>query len=99
VVYSVYNHAFEGRLSENFVNKATSINKQIDKEEFIYFNESDNEGLDKGAIEFSDAVIIAGNQVNGTVRTMLDTIKKPKLELSNDEDYLSKYKAFYEEIL
>jgi starch synthase len=99
VVYSVYNNDFEGKLSDNFINKATSINKQIDKEEFIYFNESSNEGLDKGAIEFSDAVIIAGDQVNGSVREMLDTIKKPKLELSNDEDYLSKYKAFYEEIL
>lgn len=99
VVYSVYNKYFEEKLNENFINKATSINKGIEEVDVTGYSESTNDGLDKGAIYYSDGIIVAGNQVNGDVAKTIETIEKPLLELNGEDDYLERHKTFYEDLL
>lgn len=99
VIYSVYDSYFDNELSDSFIKKATSINKDIKVEEFRYFIEKTNDGLDKGAIEYSDAVVWSGVNVNGTVKGMLDTINKPVLEFNDGENNMDKFREFYSNLL
>lgn len=99
VVYSVYNSYFDDKLNENFVTKATSINKGIEDVDVGAYAKNTNEGLDIGAIQYSDGVIVAGNHVNGEVVKSIEAIKKPVLELNGEDDYLAKHKEFYEGLL
>lgn len=98
VVYSVFNNYFDHKLPESFIQKATNINKGIEEVEVGAYKEGTNPSLDKGAIEFSDGVVIAGSQVNGEVRKAAEAIKKPLLELDGERD-LEQYKSFYEGLL
>ncbi len=98
VVYSVFNNYFDHKLPDSFIQKATNINKGIEEVELGSYKEGTNPSLDKGAIEFSDGVVIAGSQVNGEVRKAAEAIKKPLLELDGERD-LEQYKSFYEGLL
>ncbi len=99
IVYSVYRNSFEEKLSENFLKKAAQIQRVIKQENLDEYKDADNEGLNKGAISYSDAIIIGDAEVNGSVRKILSTIKKPVLELKDTENYLEDYINFYNSIL
>lgn len=99
IIYSLYKPFFKDKLSDEFITKAQLINKKINPKELAFYDESNNAGLDKGAIHKSDAVIIGSQDVNGEVKDFLDTIKKPVLELNGAEDYLDKYQEFYMQLL
>lgn len=99
IIYSVYKPFFTSKLPDSFIEKAPMINKKIDRKELTYFDESSNEGLDKGAIHKSDAVIIGSPEVNGEVKDFIGTIKKPVLELNAADNYLVKYQEFYTQLL
>lgn len=98
VIYSAFNNYFDEQLPENFIQKATNINKGIEEVEVGSYAGRTNQDLDKGAIEFSDGVVIAGSQVNDEVRKAAQAIKKPLLELNGERD-VEQYKSFYEGLL
>ncbi len=99
IIYSVYHNSFKEKLSENFLKKAAQIQRIIKQENLEQYKDADNEGLNMGAISFSDAVIIGDTEVNGSVRELLDTIKKPVLELNDSKNYLEDYINFYNSVL
>lgn len=99
VVYSLYDHSFDEKLSDNFAAKAPAINKDINQD-LGHYAEGTNIGLEKGAISFSDGIIISGEQVHEKVRSFVDKTNKPKLELHGESDgFKEKYKEFYESLL
>ncbi len=99
LVYSLYDTSFEEKISDNFAEKAASINKNI-KEDLGFYAEGTHPGLDKGAINFSDAVIISGDSIADDVISFVDESKKPKLDIKNEaEGYEEEYRKFYESLL
>lgn len=98
VVYSVFNNNFDEKLPDNFIQKATNINKGIEEAEVGDYAGGTNQSLDKGAIAFSDAVVLAGSDIDPEVRKAAKAIKKPLLELDGERD-LEQYKQLYEKLL
>ena len=56
-------------------------------------------GLNKAAINASDAVIKASETLNPELETYFKEIDKPKLDYQSPEDYIGAYSDFYDEIL
>jgi starch synthase len=98
VVYSVFNNTLTASVSDNFVQKATAINKGIEGEDMGPYAVRSIDALDLGAITFSDGVVLAGSQVNPETAQAAKAINKPLLELNGERD-LAQYKAFYEQLL
>ncbi len=98
IIYSVYSEGFKGKLSDNFLKKAPLIHRKVDQDKLAEYAEADNSGLNKGAITYSDAVIIEDKKVNGSVKKHLEAINKPVLELNDPED-LENYVGFYQSLL
>ena len=99
VVYSVYDQHEDFKLAENFVTKATQINKNIENKAMGLYDEGTFAGLEKGAMANSDAVILGNDNLNGEVRQFVEAIKKPVLKLENSENYWETYKEFYLSLL
>jgi len=99
LVYSLYNQSFEEKLSDTFASKAASINKEIE-EDLGFYAEGSNIGLDKGAITYSDAVILSGDAVHEEIKSFVEESKKPKFECQDEaEGYEEQYRIFYESLL
>lgn len=98
VVYSVFNNYFDSQLPDNFIQKATNINKGIDDAALGAYAGRTNQDLDKGAISFADGIVIAGSQVEDDVLAAAKAINKPLLELNGERD-VAQYTSFYESLL
>lgn len=98
VVYSVFNNTSNASLADNFVQKATAINKGIDGQDMGPFAGLTIDALDLGAMTYADGIVLAGSQVNAESVKSAKAINKPLLELNGERD-LAQYKAFYERLL
>ncbi len=98
LVYSLYNSGIELKFSEDFMSKA-SINN-LEPEDLVgYLGEKEVVDLDKGAINFTDAIIEGSENLEPSVSQMLKDIEKPILEHQSEEQYLSAYLDFYNVLL
>ena len=98
VVYSVYDDDFKAPLNKELKNKVKIegiTNKDIktikDNPDFVNFS--------KLAIENSDGVIKASQNINKDLEQYLDSIKKPTLEYQSEEKYIDAYSKFYDDLL
>lgn len=92
VVYSIYDSPFDQMYSDKFLAKA-SINNLTPSDLASYQNGS-GVTLHKGAIAYSDAVIVGSASVGDNV----PATDKPVLPFQ-EEDYLSTYLGFYNTLL
>jgi len=99
VIYSVYNNTFKESLPDSFLSKASLSQYNVDENGRVYYEEKNNIGLDKGAISFSDGIIIGSKDLKGELVNFIDTIKKPVLEFKDEDDYLDQYHQFYQDML
>src|SRR6056297_3408021 len=95
VVYSVYDDDFKKPLNKELKNKVKVegiTNKDLktikDNPDFVNFN--------KLAIENSDGVIKASQNINKKLEEHIDSLNKPKLEYQPEEEYIDAYSKFYD---
>lgn len=97
VVFSVYNNEFKPALNKNFAQKAMMDN--ISEEDMSGFGDTSFVGLNKAAMDISDAVIKASENVHPDLEEHFQSIDKPKLGYQNMEEYVKAYDGLYDEIL
>lgn len=97
VIYSVYEDGFEEKLAEGFKDKIRM--EGIEDNHLKYYDKADYVSLTKAAVEFSDAVIIAQENINADIAAHLKDCGKPVLGYQDEETYIDAYNSFYDELL
>ena len=93
VIYSLYNDAFEGKLSNEFAEKAL-IGSMTAEDVSNYGNT--HEELYKGAINYSDRVILAEDNIDEKLLKIVKDADIPVIDVKDDEDF-ENYSNLYEE--
>jgi len=97
VVFSLYDNEFKPALNKNFASKA--MMEGISEEAIADYSETSFNGLNIAAMNASDAVIKASENVNKELEEHFTGIDKPTLNYQSPEDYIDAYSDFYDEIL
>lgn len=95
IVYSFYNHTFEGKLNKDLAKKMKFDG--FTDEEVSGFEAADHKKLMETAIKYSNAVVKGSAELSEEVKTMIDDSKLPTLEFTEGE-YKEQYKPFYESL-
>ena len=93
IVTSIYNNGFEGALDKQFAEKVKFDNIDASKVEGIENPNYSN--LLINAIENSDALIKASENLPSELQAFLETSKKPVLEYNANETFADSYTDFY----
>lgn len=97
VIYSVYNDQFKSPLN-NILKEKLSKQTNIDSPELEYLNEISWQNLTKFAIANSNAIILAENNLDETIKKIVTENKKPFLDNIDEDDYVNVYNNFYDSI-
>lgn len=97
VVFSLYNNEFKPALNKNFAKKA--MMDGISDEAIADYSETSFNGLNIAAMNASDAVIKASENVNKELESHFTGMSKPTLDYQSPEEYVEAYSDFYDEIL
>jgi|TARA_B110000908_G_scaffold67606_1_gene81688 starch synthase len=95
IVYSFYNHTFEGKLNKDLAKKMKFDG--FTDEEVSGFEAADHKKLMETAIKYSNAVVKGSADLSEEVKTMIKASKLPTLEFT-DGEYKEQYKPFYESL-
>ena len=97
VVYSLYDDDFVGSFRNGYDKKLKMpgiIAKEIKwLKNPIYAN------IQKSALDFADAIVIASPNVNPDVEKYARSLNKPILEYQGEENYVDAYNEFYDKIM
>lgn len=93
IVVSLYNEPFEGKLSNNLIEKIKFDG--IDEEKLTVLKEATYNNLSKIAIDYSDAIIRGNFSLPLEVHNYLENIDKPVLEYKPEEEFAESYRDFY----
>lgn len=97
IVYSVYNNEFEGALDKRYIEKA--IIEDLDIADLKIAEDPTFININKLAVEYSDAVIAGSETINSEIETYIKESGKPFLSYHNEEEMISGFNAFYDEVL
>jgi len=97
IIFSLYNNEFDKPLNKDFAKKA--MMDDISEEDIADYSDTSFVGLNKAAMNASDAVIQASETLNPELEDYFKNINKPKLEYQSPEEYIEAYSNFYDEIL
>ena len=97
VVFSLYNNEFKPALNKNFAKKA--MMEDISEEDVAGYNDTSFVGLNKAAMDISDAVIKGSESIHPDLEEYFQSIDKPKLGHQSLEEYVQAYDGLYDEIL
>ena len=96
---SAYDTNFKGRLSNEIIEKLLFENvlKELD---ISRLKNPNFVSLNKMAIDYSDAIIKVGNNIDKRILKYIDVSEKPKMTHPGGEEgeYASDYANFYEEL-
>ena len=95
VVYSVYENGFTDILDANFAQKA--VMSDMTEKNTEVFKAGTNNALHEGAIQYSDAVVLASETIDAEVLNCVKNSQKPVLEFNSTADF-ENYYNFYDEI-
>jgi len=96
IIYSLYDNEFKGELNKNLVKKAYMDGMEDEKTKD--FSDTCFTGLNKAAMNASDAVIKASKDIHKDLQKHFDEFSKPKLDYQDPENYVDVYSDFYDEI-
>src|SRR5690606_3539594 len=94
VVYSLYNDAFEGKLSNEFTQKAVTGSMKI--EDLSHYGTANHLDLYNGAIHYSDALFLAEENIDEQLLKIVKNVEIPVIDVKNDDDF-ENYCNLYEE--
>lgn len=97
VIFSLYNNDFEQPLNKDFAKKA--LMDDISDEAIADYADTSFVGINKAAMNASDAVIMASETINPELEKHFNESDKPKLGYQSQEDYIAAYSSFYDEVL
>jgi len=97
VIFSLYDNDFDKPLNKDFAKKA--LMDDISDEAIADYSDTSFVGLNKAAMNASDAVIMASKTINPELEKHFNESTKPKLGYQSPEDYIAAYSSFYDEIL
>lgn len=98
VIYSVYDNYFDETLNNDFIN--ISVYDDMENADLKLFAEGTNKALDKGGMEFADAVVVSGQNLHPEVDAHLKGITgKTIMEHTESEEMAQLYLDFYQKLL
>lgn len=97
IVFSIYKQDFDELLNQDLIKKVPIDDITIDDIKII--KQPSYVNILKLAIDYSDAVIIADNDINPEIIDYIKSSGKKTLECTSDEDYIDSYHEFYESII
>jgi starch synthase len=97
IVISLYNDDFEGMLSKTLTRKIKM--EGIKDKDLKYYQEPTYLNVMKGAISFSDGVILATENINPELLKFVNENKKPLLPKQPIDNYITPYCDFYDLLL
>lgn len=97
VIYSIYDDEFPGELSKDFFNKLKS---KVFEEQFIEkYKKPSYINISKAAIDYSDGIIFGSEKINDELAEYAKASNKPLLEFQAEENYITAFNDFYDEVL
>ncbi len=97
VVYSLYPETVNNSFDDTFLAKATINN--LSPEDLAPYQNGAGANLHQGAEVFSDALVKGGATGNKSIDAIIDKTDKPVLQAGNEEEDLSAYLEFYQQLL
>ena len=97
VIYSVFDNAFEGVLSETLPEKLLFEN--LEEADVAMLKNANINKLHKHAVDYADAVVQASADIEKEVLDYIKTSEKPFMEYPGAEDYIDAYQEFYEQFI
>jgi len=97
VIFSVYGDAFKNNLNPDFHNKI--LMEGISSDDVNVIKKPDFIQVNKMAIDHSDGVIIASQELDQNVIDYVKNSGKPVLDFMDSEEYIEAYSEFYDQIL
>lgn len=97
VIFSLYDNGFEESVSEDMIKKLKY--DKIKDPELKHFKEVNYKGLMKGAMDYSDAIIMGSDNVDNELSEYAKSRKVPMLGYQDQDNYIEAYNSFYEEFL
>ena len=95
IVYSLYDHPFEGTFDERMVEKLKMDGFTEEELKSLTGAPVDFNALNRIAIDYADAVAISSENVSQELIDYAKASGKPLLEYPGEENYVEAYKAFY----
>ncbi len=93
IVTSIYNKSFEGELDAEMINKIAFDG--IEKEQISSLSHPDYNNLLKVAADYSDAIILAAEEVSEDLKNHIDNLSKPVLPYVSLQEAEEAYTDFY----
>ncbi len=97
IIYSLYDDDFPGSFSKNYSDKIKLPG--ITKGDMKHFKNPTYTNIIKGAIDFSDAIILCSPKINPDIEKYINTTDKPILKYQGEENYVQAYSDFYDEVM
>jgi len=97
VIYSIYNDDFPGSFKKDFHKKLKMDG--ITSEDLKLYKEPNFLNVTKGAIYYSDAVILGNDKMNPEILAHLSSVNKPFLNYIPLDQCVDAYSEFYDRIL
>ena len=97
IVTSVYSQSFEGSLDAELINKIKFDGVPQDAIQELELPNYEN--LIKAAIKHSDGVIIASENVSGSLTKFIQSSEKPFLPFASKDKFAEAYTTFYKKML
>lgn len=96
VVYSLYNDDFDGAFRDSYEKKLKMPG--IVAKEIKWLKNPVYANIQKSALDFSDAIVMASPNINPEVEKYARSLNKPILEYPGEENYVDAYNEFYDKI-
>jgi starch synthase len=97
VIYSLYDDAFEEKLSQDLIKKLKF--DKIKEVDLKNYRNPDHVKLAKSAMKYADAIVIGSENINPELEEFARSSEKPLLEYHNNENYIEAYSEFYDKLL
>ena len=97
ILFSLYDDEFPGKFKSGYQKKV--LMKGIGDDDLGHYTEGNYVSLLKGAIDRSDALIVASPKINPEVMEYAKSSGKPMLDFIDEEEYFTAYNEFYDEII
>jgi starch synthase len=97
IICSLYNDDFKQSFNKEFYKKLK--NEGVADKDLKQYKLSNYVGMMKGAIDFSDAIIVGSENVNPELLSYAKQSDKPWLDLQPMDNYIDAYSNFYDELV
>lgn len=94
IVYSIYDFSMEKSFSDSFFDKAAINN--LSANDLLAYKNGTGIALHKGAIEYSDGLILGSDEMSESIRKYWAGTDKPILQHQDGDNYLPSYLEFYQ---